>query len=119
MDAWVDGVGARKEKERDRQTERQNARWGESAGEGRGGGPRDSPPPSPLSLSLSLSQRTEDRHRRLPSFSLSFFFYLLPAGKGYVSGGEMLAGCGKDGKEEKGKRGGETESEREPVPKTG
>jgi hypothetical protein len=31
----------------------------------------------------------------------------------------MLAGCGKDGKEEKGKRGGEKESEREPVPKTG
>jgi len=116
VDVWVDGVGARKEKERE--TERQNARWGESAGEGRGGGPRD----SPLSLSLSLSQRTEDRHRRLPSFSLSFFFYLLPAGKGYVSGGEVLAGwlaAVKMERKKRKERGRERECEREPVPKTG
>jgi hypothetical protein len=72
-----------------------------------------------LTIFLSLSLRTEDRHRRLPSFSLSFFFYLLPAGKGYVSGEEMLAGCGKDGKGRKEKSRGEKESEREPVPKTG
>ncbi len=70
-------------------------------------------------ISLSLSQRTEDRHRQLPSFSLSFFFYLLPAGKGYVSGEEMLAGCGKNGKGREEKSRGEKESERELVPKTG
>jgi hypothetical protein len=106
VDVWVDGVGARKEKERERdgETERE---MGRECGRGtRRWASRLSPPFPSLSLSLSLSQRTEDRHRRLPSFSLSFFFYLLPAGKGYVSGGEMLAGCGKDGKQEKGKERG-------------
>jgi hypothetical protein len=85
VDVWVDGVGARKEKERERdgETERE---MGRECGRGtRRWASRLSPPL--LSLSLSLSQRTEDRHRRLPSFSLSFFFYLLPVGKGYVSGG--------------------------------
>jgi hypothetical protein len=77
-------------------------------------------PPLPLSLSLSLSQRTEDRHRRLPSFSLSFFFYLLPVGKGYVSGGgRCWLAAVKMERKKKEKRGGEKESEREPVPKTG
>jgi len=111
VDVWVDGVGARKEKERE--TERQNARWGESAGEGRGGGPRD----SPLSLSLSLSlsaQKTDTGGSRL--FHSPFSFTYCPPGRGTSLGGGSgwLAGCGKDGKEEK-----ERECEREPVPKTG
>ncbi len=115
MGGWGGGAQRERERERERETERQNARWGESAGEGRGGGPRDSPP-SPFSL---LSQRTEDRHRRLPSFSLSFFFYLLPARKGYVSGGgRCWLAAVKMGKGER-EREGERKSEREPVPKTG
>ncbi len=104
MCGWM-GWGRAKRK-RERETERQNARWGESAGEGRGGGPRDSPPPSPLSLSLSLSA-----HRRQTQAAPVFFtllFLLLTARREGVRlwGGEMLAGCGKDGKEEKGKERG-------------
>ncbi len=113
----MDGVGARKEKERERdgETERE---MGRECGRGtRRWASRLSPPL--LSLSLSLSA-----HRRQTQAAPVFFtllFLLLTARREGVRlwGGEMLAGCGKDGKEEKGKRGGEKESEREPVPKTG
>jgi hypothetical protein len=54
-----------------------------------------------------------------PVFFTLLFLLLTARWKGYVSGEEMLAGCGKDGKGRKEKSRGEKESEREPVPKTG
>ncbi len=78
---WVDGVGARKEKERE--TERQNARWGESAGEGRGGGPRDSP------LSLSARRR---QTQAAPVFFTLLFLLLTARREGVRLWGEVLAG---------------------------
>jgi hypothetical protein len=62
-------------------------------------------PPLPLSLSLSLSaQKTDTGGSRL--FHSPFSFTYCPPGRGTSLGGEMLAGCGKDGKQEKGKERG-------------
>ncbi len=115
MGGW--GGGAQRERERERRRDR--TRDGERVRARDAEVGLETLPPPSLSLSLPLSA-----HRRQTQAAPVFFtllFLLLTARREGVRlwGGEMLAGCGKDGKEEKGKRGGEKESEREPVPKTG
>jgi hypothetical protein len=100
---------AKRKRERERERERDGETEREMGRECGRGTRRWASRLSPLPLSL-LSQRTEDRHRRLPSFSLSFFFYLLPTRKGYVSGGgRCWLAAVKMGKGEREKRGGEKE----------
>jgi hypothetical protein len=118
VDVWVDGVGARKEKERERdgETERE---MGRECGRGtRRWASRLSPPFPSLSLSLSLSaQKTDTGGSRL--FHSPFSFTYCPPGRGTSLGGRCWLAAVKMESKKKEKRGGEKESEREPVPKTG
>jgi hypothetical protein len=99
------GGGAQRERERDGETERE---MGRECGRGTR---RWASRLSPLSL---CAQKTDTGGSRL--FHSPFSFTYCPPGRGTSLGGGSgrLAGCGKDGKEEK-----ERECEREPVPKTG
>jgi len=77
-------------------------------------------PPLPLSLSLSLSlsaQKTDTGGSRL--FHSPFSFTYCPPGRGTSLGGRCWLAAVKMESKKKEKRGGEKESEREPVPKTG